>query len=81
MIDEATQASTADLAMLFEAARVAGARVVLVGDTQQLGSPEAGGMFRLLAKEVPAAELTEVRRFRPNGKQTPPYGCASGSLA
>ena len=64
VIDEATQASTADLAMLMEAARVAGARVVLVGDTQQLGSPEAGGMFRLLAAEVPAAELTEVRRFQ-----------------
>jgi conjugative relaxase-like TrwC/TraI family protein len=64
VIDEATQASTADLAMLLEAARVAGARVVLVGDTQQLGSPEAGGMFRLLATEVPRSELTEVRRFR-----------------
>ena len=63
VIDEATQASTADLAMLLEAARGAGARVVLVGDTQQLGAPEAGGMFRLLAGEVPAAELTEVRRF------------------
>ena len=63
MIDEATQAGTADLAMLLEAARGAGARVVLVGDTQQLGAPEAGGMFRLLAGEVPTAELTEVRRF------------------
>ena len=63
VIDEATQASTADLAMLLETARAAGARVVLVGDTQQLGSPEAGGMFRLLATEVPAVELTEVRRF------------------
>jgi hypothetical protein len=64
VVDEATQASTADLAMVLEAARQAGARVALVGDTQQLGSPEAGGMFRLLAAEVPAAELTEVRRFR-----------------
>ncbi|WP_300614554.1 AAA family ATPase, partial [Trebonia sp.] len=64
VIDEATQASTADLAMLFQAARAAGARVVLAGDTRQLGSPEAGGMFRLLAIEVRAAELTEVRRFR-----------------
>jgi hypothetical protein len=63
VIDEATQAGTADLAMLLEAARVAEARVILVGDTQQLGSPEAGGMFRLLAAEIPAAELTEVRRF------------------
>jgi hypothetical protein len=64
VIDEATQASTADLAMLLEAARSAGARVILVGDTQQLGAVEAGGMFRLLAREVPAAELTEVRRFQ-----------------
>ncbi|HLH58842.1 MAG TPA: MobF family relaxase, partial [Streptosporangiaceae bacterium] len=63
VIDEATQVSTADLAMLTEAARTAGARLALVGDTQQLGAVDAGGMFRLLAKEVPAAELTEVRRF------------------
>ena len=63
VIDEATQASTADLAMIQEAARQAGARVNLVGDTQQLGAVEAGGMFRLLAGEVPAVELTEVRRF------------------
>jgi hypothetical protein len=63
VLDEATQISTADLAMLQQAARTAGARIIMVGDTQQLGSPEAGGMFRLLAREVPAAELTEVRRF------------------
>ena len=35
----------------------------LVGDTEQLGAVEAGGMFRLLAREVPCAELHEVRRF------------------
>jgi conjugative relaxase-like TrwC/TraI family protein len=64
VIDEATQVSTADLAMLTEAARQAGARIALVGDTQQLGAVEAGGMFRLLAQELPAAELAEVRRFR-----------------
>ncbi len=63
VLDEATQASTADLAMVQEAARQAGARLHLAGDTQQLGSPEAGGMFRLLAQEVPSAELREVRRF------------------
>ena len=40
-----------------------GARLVLVGDTEQLGAVEAGGMFRLLAREVPCAELHEVRRF------------------
>ena len=63
VLDEASQLSTTDLAMVQEAARQAGARLVLVGDTEQLGAVEAGGMFRLLALEVPCAELDEVRRF------------------
>ena len=63
VLDEASQLSTTDLAMVQEAARVAGARLVLVGDTEQLGAVEAGGMFRLLAREVPCVELHEVRRF------------------
>src|SRR4029077_20693927 len=49
--------------MVQEAARHAGARIIATGDTAQLGAVEAGGMFRLLAQEVPAAELREVRRF------------------
>ena len=63
VLDEASQLATTDLAMVQEAARQAGARLVLVGDTEQLGAVEAGGMFRLLAREVPCAELHEVRRF------------------
>src|SRR6202043_1523436 len=63
VLDEASQLATTDLAMVQEAARTAGARLALVGDTEQLGAVEAGGMFRLLAQEVPCAELQEVRRF------------------
>jgi TrwC relaxase/AAA domain len=63
VLDEASQLSTADLAMIGEAARQAGARIIATGDTAQLGAVEAGGMFRLLACEVPAAQLHEVRRF------------------
>src|SRR5579875_645087 len=63
VLDEASQLATSDLAMLLQAARQAGARVILAGDTGQLGAVEAGGMFRLLAQEVPAAALHEVRRF------------------
>ena len=63
VLDEASQLSTSDLAMIGEAARQAGARVIATGDTAQLGAVEAGGMFRLLAQEVPAARLHEVRRF------------------
>ena len=63
ILDEASHLATADLAMIQEAARQAGARIIATGDTAQLGAVEAGGMFRLLAQEVPAAELHEVRRF------------------
>ena len=63
VLDEASQLSTADLTMLTEAARQAGAWVIATGDAAQLGAVEAGGMFRLLAQEVPAAQLHEVRRF------------------
>src|SRR3546814_20875682 len=40
----------------------AGAKVVMVGDTQQLQAIEAGAAFRLLAERHGAAELGEVRR-------------------
>jgi hypothetical protein len=63
VLDEASQLATTDLAMVQEAARTAGARLVLAGDTGQLGAVEAGGMFRLLAQDIPCAELHEVRRF------------------
>jgi AAA domain-containing protein/TrwC relaxase len=63
VLDEASQLSTTYLAMVQETARATGARQVLVGDTEQLGAVEAGGMFRLLARQVPCAELHEVRRF------------------
>ena len=63
VLDEASQLSTTDLAMISEAARQGGARVIATGDTAQIGAVEAGGMFRLLAQEVPAAQLHEVRRF------------------
>jgi conjugative relaxase-like TrwC/TraI family protein len=63
VLDEASQLATTDLAMVQEVARQAGARLILAGDTEQLGAVEAGGMFRLLAREIPGAELYEVRRF------------------
>ena len=41
-----------------------GAKVVLVGDPEQLQAIEAGAAFRALAERHGAAELTEVRRQR-----------------
>ena len=67
--------------MIHEAARQAGARVVATGDTAQLGAVEAGGMFRLLAQEVPAAQLHEVRRFDADWEREASVRLRDGDLA
>ena len=81
VLDEASQLSTGDLAMIGEAARQAGARVIATGDTAQLGAVEAGGMFRLLAQEVPAAQLHEVRRFTAGWERQASVRLRDGDLA
>jgi hypothetical protein len=63
VIDEASQVCTGDLAALVGLARRTGARLVLVGDTAQLGAVEAGGMMRLIGSDLGHWELAEVRRF------------------
>ena len=64
VLDEATQASTADFALVQQAARHSGAFLHPIGDTQQLGAVEAGGIFRLLVTDLGGPELTEILRFR-----------------
>jgi conjugative relaxase-like TrwC/TraI family protein len=64
VVDEASQVSTVDLARIVNLAYRAGARVILTGDTEQLGPVEAGGMFRLIAAEGERYQLAEVRRFK-----------------
>jgi hypothetical protein len=59
----------------------AGARVIATGDTAQLGAVEAGGMFRLLAQEVPAARLREVRRFTAEWERQASLRLRDGDLA
>ena len=81
VLDEASQLSTADLAMIGEAARQAGARIIATGDTAQLGAVEAGGMLALLAPEVPAAQLHEVRRFAAQWEREASVRLRDGDLA
>ena len=63
MLDEASQVGTRDLAALLTIVRAGGARLVMVGDTAQLGAVEAGGMMRLIAAGPGHWELAEVHRF------------------
>ncbi len=55
VLDEAAMSSDADLVGFLEAARVAGAKVVAVGDPRQLGSVGPGGGFEAVAKRFGAA--------------------------
>lgn len=62
VIDEAGMIGTRQMQRVLAEASSAGAKVVLVGDVQQLQAIEAGAAFRLLAERHGAAEITEVRR-------------------
>ena len=81
VLDEASQLSTADLALIGQAARQAGARIIATGDAAQLGAVEACGMFRLLTHEVPAAELHEVHRFDAQWERQASIRLRDGDLA
>src|SRR5262249_47543944 len=63
VVDEASQVSSADLAAIQVVASQAGARLILTGDVAQLGSVEAGGIMRLIARDLGHWRLQEVRRF------------------
>ena len=62
VIDEAAMIGTRQLGRVLSEAAQADAKVVLVGDVQQLQAIEAGAAFRLLAQRHGAAELSDVRR-------------------
>jgi len=63
VLDEASQFATADIVKLWQILDKTGARAKPVGDTEQLGPVEAGGIFRLMARKNGNWKLAEVRRF------------------
>ena len=64
VIDEAGMVGTRQLERVLSHAAEVGAKVVLVGDPQQLQSIEAGAAFRAIHEWHGGAEITEVRRQR-----------------
>jgi hypothetical protein len=63
VLDEATMARTDDLDRLLGEVVRANAKLVLVGDPNQLGAVGPGGLFATLVGHHRAAELETVRRF------------------
>jgi AAA domain-containing protein len=64
LIDEAGMVDSATLSRLVSHAERALAKLVLVGDPEQLGEIEAGGLFRALAERGEPIYLDEVIRHR-----------------
>ena len=68
-LDEAGMADTARLERLTELVERTGAKLVAIGDGQQLPSIGAGGMFDRLAAIAPSVELSNVRRTLDKSEQ------------
>ncbi|MBP1504702.1 relaxase domain-containing protein [Acinetobacter nosocomialis] len=62
VIDEAGMVGSRQLTQILDHAEQAQAKVVLVGDHQQLQPIDAGGAFRLLAKNLGYASLQNIQR-------------------
>jgi len=62
VIDEAGMIGSRQMERLVSAANEAGAKLVLVGDPQQLQAIEAGAAFRSIAERQGGVEITEIMR-------------------
>ncbi len=64
VLDEAGMVSSRQMATFVEAVTKAGAKLVLVGDPEQLQPIEAGAAFRAIANRIGYAELETIYRQR-----------------
>jgi len=62
VLDEAGMVGSRQLGRLVKAVHAAGAKLVLVGDAEQLQAIEAGAAFRAVAERVGVIAITEPRR-------------------
>lgn len=78
VIDEAGMVGTRQMRRILEAAERGGAKVVVVGDPEQLQAIEAGAPFRRLVERHGAMEITEVRRQREDWQRAATRELATG---
>ncbi|MGB3470850.1 MAG: Ti-type conjugative transfer relaxase TraA [Erythrobacter sp.] len=81
VIDEAGMIGSRQMERVLSAAREAGAKVVLVGDPQQLQAIEAGAAFRSIAERHGHVEITEIRRQQVDWQRNATRHLATGRTA
>ncbi|WP_035641690.1 Ti-type conjugative transfer relaxase TraA, partial [Bradyrhizobium sp. ORS 375] len=80
VIDEAGMVGTRQLERVLSHAAERGAKVVLVGDPQQLQAIEAGAAFRSIHERHGGAEIGEVRRQREDWQRDATRNLATGKV-
>ncbi|MDT7530348.1 Ti-type conjugative transfer relaxase TraA [Sphingopyxis sp. SE2] len=78
VIDEAGMVGTRQMERVLSHAAEAGAKVVLIGDAQQLQAIEAGAAFRALHERHGGVEISEVRRQHEGWQQDATRHLATG---
>jgi Ti-type conjugative transfer relaxase TraA len=81
VVDEAGMIGSRQMERVLSHARDAGAKVVMVGDPEQLQAIEAGAAFRSITEAHGAAEITEVRRQREEWQKEATRQLATGRTA
>ncbi len=81
VIDEAGMVASRQMADFVSAIDKAGAKLVLVGDAEQLQPIEAGGAFRKLAENIGYAELGTIWRQRTTWMRGASMDLARGNVA
>ncbi|MHB2268229.1 Ti-type conjugative transfer relaxase TraA [Aliihoeflea sp. PC F10.4] len=81
VIDEAGMIESRQLARIIVEAQQAGAKVVLVGDHEQVQAIGAGAPFRAVTEQIGAAELTDIRRQREDWQRVASVSFATNRTA
>ncbi|MFF0923860.1 Ti-type conjugative transfer relaxase TraA [Rhizobium leguminosarum] len=80
VLDEAGMVSSRQMALFVEAVTKAGAKLVLVGDPEQLQPIEAGAAFRAIADRIGYAELETIYRQRQKWMRNASLDLARGNV-
>ncbi|MCZ7450262.1 Ti-type conjugative transfer relaxase TraA [Agrobacterium rhizogenes] len=80
VLDEAGMVSSRQMALFVEAAVRSGAKLVLVGDPEQLQPIEAGAAFRAIADRIGYAELETIYRQKEQWMRDASLDLARGNL-
>jgi Ti-type conjugative transfer relaxase TraA len=78
VIDEAGMIGSRQMERLLHFVKAAGAKIVLVGDPEQLQSIEAGAAFRAIVERIGAARMQSVRRQKQAWQQEATQYLATG---